>query len=64
MDAQHFLFYIILSNYVWSISFYQTRDHNVRQIRFYVCIKMHFGVKDVCKRKALSGQPNTYSRTR
>ena len=34
MDAQRFPFYIILPNYVWSISFYQNKDHNVRQIRF------------------------------
>ena len=31
MDAQYFPFYIILSNYVWSILFYQTKDHNVGQ---------------------------------
>ena len=30
MDAQHFPFYIILSNCVWSILFYQNKDHNVR----------------------------------
>ena len=29
MDAQHFPFYIILSNYVWSILFYQDEDYNV-----------------------------------
>ena len=52
MDA-HFQFYIILSNYVWSILFYQIEDHNVRQIGFHVCVKMR------CKRKKLSGQPNT-----
>ena len=40
MNAQHFSFYIILSNYVWSILFYQDKDYNVRQIRFHVCIKM------------------------
>ena len=51
--AQHFSFYIILSNYVWSILFYQNKDHNVRQIRFHVCIKMHR-----CKRKTLFEQPN------
>ena len=39
MDA-HFPFYIILSNYVWSILFYQNKDHNARQIRFHVRIKM------------------------
>ena len=38
MDAQHFLSYIILSNYVWSILFYQNKDHNIWQIRFHVCI--------------------------
>ena len=37
MDAQHFPFYFILSNYVWSILFYQNKDHNVRQIKFHVC---------------------------
>ena len=40
MDAQRFPFYIILSNYLWSISFYRDKDSNVRQIRFHVCIKM------------------------
>ena len=50
-----FWFIVILSNYVWSILFYQNKDHNVRQIRFHVCIKMH----RVCKGKTLSGQPNT-----
>ena len=39
MDAQHFQFYIILSNYLWSILFYKNKDHNVREIRFRVCIK-------------------------
>ena len=38
MDAQYFPFYITLSNYVWSILFYQNKDHNVRQIRFHVCV--------------------------
>ena len=60
MDAQHFPFYIILSNYVWSILFYQNKNHNVRQIRFHVCIKMHRRKRRVCKRKTLSGQPNIY----
>ena len=35
--------------------FYQNKDHNVPQIRFHVCIKMH----RFCKRKTHSGQPNT-----
>ena len=59
MGAQHFPFYIILSNYVWSILFYQNKDHNVRQIRFHVSIKMH-RCKTRCKRKTFFGQPNTY----
>ena len=59
MDAQHFPFYIILSNYVWFILFYQNKDHNVRQIRFHVCIKMHRCKRRVCKRKTLLGQSNT-----
>ena len=59
MDAGHFPFYIILSNYVWSILFYRNKDHHVRQIRFHVCIKMHRCKNRVCKRKTLFGQPNT-----
>ena len=58
MDALHFPFYIILSNY---ILFYQNKDHNVRQIRFYVHIKMHRCKRRVCKRKTLLGQPNVYT---
>ena len=53
-----FLFYIILSNYVRSILFYQNKNHNVRQIRFHVYIKMRCSKRCVCKRKTLSGQPN------
>ena len=53
MDAQHFSFYIILSNHVWSILFYQDKDHNFWQIRFHVCIKMHCCKRRVCKRKTL-----------
>ena len=48
MDAQYFPSYIILSNYVWSILFYQNKDHNVRRIRFHVCIKMHRCKRRVC----------------
>ena len=59
MDARRFPFYIILSDYVWSILFYQNKDHKVRQIRFHVCIKMHRCKRRVCKRKTLFGQPNT-----
>ena len=64
VDTQHFPFYIILSNYVWSILFYQDKDYNVRQIRFHVCIKMRcckrrVCKRRVCKRKTLFGQPNT-----
>ena len=33
-------------------------DHNVRQIRFHVCIKMRRCKRRVCKRKTLFGQPN------
>ena len=51
MDAQHFSFYIILSNYVRSIFFYQDKDHNVWYIRFHVCIMMHRCKRRVCKRK-------------
>ena len=58
MDAQHFPFYIILSNYVSSILFDQDKDYNVRQIGFHVCIKMHCCKRHVCKRKTLFGQPN------
>ena len=61
MAAQHFPFYIILSNYVWSTLFYQNKDHNVRQIKFHVCIKMHRCKRRVCKRKTLYGQPNVKS---
>ena len=61
MDVQHFSFYIILSNYVRSILFFQNKDHNVQQIRFHVCIKMHRCNRRVCKRKTLFGQPNTWN---
>ena len=57
MDAQHFPFYIIISNYVCSILFYQNKDQNVRRIRFHVCIKMRCCKRRVCKRKRLFGQP-------
>ena len=60
MDAQHFSFYIILSNYVWSILFYQDKDHNVWQIGFHVCIKMRRCKRRICKRKILFEQPNIY----
>ena len=60
MNAQHFPLYITLSNYVWSILFYEIKDHNVRQIRFHVGIKIRCCKGRVCKRKTLSGQPNTY----
>ena len=58
-DAQHSPFYIILSNYVWWMLFYQNKDHNVRQISFHVCIKMNRCKRRVCKRKALFGQSST-----
>ena len=58
MDAQDLSFYIILSNYLRSILFYQNKDHNVRQIRFHVCIKIHRCKRRICKRKTLFGQPN------
>ena len=60
MNAQHFPFYIILSNYVRSILFYQSKDYNVRQIRFHVRIKMHRCKRWLCKRKTLFGLPNKY----
>ena len=60
MNAQHFSFYIILSNYVWSILFYQDKDYNVRQIRFHVCIMMRYCKRRVYKRMTLFGQPNTF----
>ena len=50
IDVQHFPFYIILLNYIWSILFYQNKNHNVRRIRFRVCIKMHRCKRRVCKR--------------
>ena len=59
MDTQHLLFYIILSTYVRSILFYQNKDHNVRQIRFHVCIKMHRCKRRAYKRRTLFGQPNS-----
>ena len=52
--AQYFLFHIILSNYLWSILFYQNKDRNVRQIRFHVCIKMHRCKRRVYKRRHFS----------
>ena len=54
MDAQHFPFYIILSNYVRCILFYQNKDHKVRQIRFHVCIKRHGCKSRVCKERRFS----------
>ena len=63
MDAQYFSFYIILSNYAWSILFYQNKDYNVRQISFHVRIKMHRCKRWVCKRKTLFGQSNTLLKT-
>ena len=38
--------------------FYQNKDHNVRQSRFHVCIKMRWYKRRVCKRKAFFGQSN------
>ena len=60
MDAQHFPFYIILSNYVWSILFYQDKNYNVRYIRFHVCIKMRCCKRRACKRKTLAEQLKRY----
>ena len=40
-----------------NILLYQSKDHNVRQIRFYVCTKMRRCKRRVCKRKTLFGQP-------
>ena len=60
MDAQHFPFYIILSNYVWSILFYQDKNYNVRHIRFHVCIKMRCCKRRACKRKTLAEQLKRY----
>ena len=57
MDAQYFPFYIIC--FISSILFYQNKDHNVRQIRFHVSIKTRRCKRRVCKRKTLSGQPNS-----
>ena len=59
MDAQHFPFYIILSNYVCSILFHKNKNHNVRRIRFHFCIKIHRWKRRVCKGKTLFGQPST-----
>ena len=60
MDAQYFPFYIILSNYVRSVLFYQNKDHNAQQIRFHVYIKMRRYKRRVYKGKTLFGQPNIY----
>ena len=59
MDAQYFSFCIILSNYVRSILFYRNKNHDVRQIRFRVCMKMRRCKRRICKRKTFLGQPNT-----
>ena len=53
MDARYFSFYIILPNYVRSISFYKDKRYNVRQIRFRVCIKMRRCKMRVCKGRTL-----------
>ena len=47
MDAQYFPFYIILSSCVRSILFYQNEDHNVRQIRFHVCMDNHYRLRGI-----------------
>ena len=60
IKTQYFPFYIVLSNYVWSILFSQTKDRNIRQIRFRVCTKIRRCKTRVCNRKILSGQPNTF----
>ena len=58
IDAQHFLFYIILSNYVRSILFCWDKHRDISQPWFHVCMVVHCCKKHVCERKRLSGQPN------
>ena len=60
IDAQCFLFYIILSNYVRSILFCWDKLRDISQTRFHVCTKLHCCKKHVCEKETLSGQPNTY----
>ena len=58
-NAQGFLFYIILSNYVRSILFCRDKHRDISQTWFHVCTKVDCCRKHVCERKILSGQPNT-----
>ena len=59
IDAQHFLFYIILSNYARAILFSRDKHRDISQTWFHVCTKVHCCKKHVRERKTLSGQPNT-----
>ena len=54
------MIFSVLYYFIEFILFYQNKDHNVRQIRFHVCIKMRRCKGRVCKRKTLFGQPNIF----
>ena len=58
IDAQRFSFYIILPNYVRSISFCWDKHRDISQTWFQVSLKVHCCKKHVCERKILFGQPN------
>ena len=58
-DAERFLFYSILSNYVRSILLCWDKHSEISQTWFHVCTKVHCCKKHVCERKTLFGQPNT-----
>ena len=58
MDAQRFMFYIILSNYVRSILFCWDKHRDISQTWFHIFTKVHCCKKHVCERRTLSGQPN------
>ena len=58
INAQRFLFYIILSNYVRFILSCWDKHRDISQTWFHVCMNVHRFKKHVCERKILFGQPN------
>ena len=59
IDAQGFLFYIILLNYLRSILFCWDKHRDISRTWFHVCMKVHCK-KHICERKTLPEQPNIY----
>ena len=58
IDAQRFLFYIILSNYVRPILLCWDKHRDISQTWFHVCVKVHCCKEYVSERKTLFGQAN------